>query len=171
MAPPKSTYGAVNYSMHLNQASQMEISSRVTPLFELLGKTWQAQDEASRFNEGWNAANRHWACVIPSNCCSLLKNLLQNQGGSSVVSATRKGWNKHSDFYPFCISQEGIFNTERHVRKKWTHSSTFPLQVDVGWSHRNNSNEEVGTLRSAICPDVSRRLSRAYGPCSLLQWG
>lgn len=40
LAPSESTYGAVNYTMHLNRASQMEISP-FTPLFELLGGTWQ----------------------------------------------------------------------------------------------------------------------------------
>lgn len=47
MAPPESTYGAKNYAVHLNQASQMEASPRVTPLFELQGGTWQMQDEAA----------------------------------------------------------------------------------------------------------------------------
>lgn len=48
----ETTYGAVNYIMYLNQASQMEVSQRVKPLFGPLGGTWQTHDEASSLNEG-----------------------------------------------------------------------------------------------------------------------
>lgn len=70
MALPESTYGSENYAMHLNQASQMEASPRVTPPFELQGGTWQMQDEA---------ANRHWKCVMTqhSKCYYLIRNLLK----------------------------------------------------------------------------------------------
>lgn len=169
-APPESTYGAVNYTMHLNQASQMEVSPWVTPLFELLGRTWQTQDEASCFNEDWKAANRHWKCVIPSKCYFLSKNLLKNQGGSTVVSATRRGRNKEQEkekrpdmtdsTHSASVMREYLTpaSTERRVTKKRSHSSAFPLQVDVGWSIRNISHQEVGPLRSTVCPSVWREL-------------